>query len=313
MTEPAGGLTTRGDPDPLERVGAALASLRGVTSSASMLAQGAAALCRHGGFARSLLLRVEDDRLVPTVAYVAGDPAAAERLIAALRPQPPALNAMPLETEILRRRLAMRIPDVAADPAVHRCLSVTWASAAYVAAPLLPQGEVIGILYADRRGQAQPLTDEDRATVAVYAEGLGFAYQAATLGERLQSQHGQVQALLRSTEQLFDEFLADERRAVGGGAAAQHASGFLHGSATRLEQVLTPREIDVIRLLASGETTAGIAARLAISEATVHFHVKNILRKLRAANRAEAVARYLRITAMDRRSGSRPVAGGGTP
>jgi LuxR family transcriptional regulator, regulator of acetate metabolism len=35
-----------------------------------------------------------------------------------------------------------------------------------------------------------------------------------------------------------------------------------------------------------------------ISNGTVKFHVNSILRKLRAANRAEAVSRYLRLTGM---------------
>jgi DNA-binding NarL/FixJ family response regulator len=47
--------------------------------------------------------------------------------------------------------------------------------------------------------------------------------------------------------------------------------------------------------MATGETNAGVAARLIISEGTVKSHVKHILRKLAAANRAEAVCRYLRM------------------
>jgi DNA-binding NarL/FixJ family response regulator len=61
------------------------------------------------------------------------------------------------------------------------------------------------------------------------------------------------------------------------------------------EQLLTRRELDVLRLLARGETNAAIAAALVISEATVKFHVVNLLRKLRVSNRAEAVARYHRV------------------
>ena len=63
----------------------------------------------------------------------------------------------------------------------------------------------------------------------------------------------------------------------------------------RLEALLTRRELDVLPMMAAGETNAGIADKLVISEGTVKSHVKHILRKLRAANRAEAVARFMRI------------------
>jgi len=50
-------------------------------------------------------------------------------------------------------------------------------------------------------------------------------------------------------------------------------------------------------LLVDGETNAGIARRLFIAESTAKAHVKHILRKIGASNRAEAVSRYLRHTA----------------
>jgi DNA-binding NarL/FixJ family response regulator len=58
---------------------------------------------------------------------------------------------------------------------------------------------------------------------------------------------------------------------------------------------LTPREREVLALLAGGATNARIAGRLTLSETTVKSHVKHILRKLGAANRAEAIARYARL------------------
>ena len=62
---------------------------------------------------------------------------------------------------------------------------------------------------------------------------------------------------------------------------------------------LTPREIDVLRLMTGGKTNGDIARVLFVSEGTVKFHVKNILRKMHASNRADAGARYLRLTLND--------------
>ena len=55
-------------------------------------------------------------------------------------------------------------------------------------------------------------------------------------------------------------------------------------------QRLTPRERDVLRLVAAGQTNKEIAAALRISERTAKFHVTAILGKLGAQNRARAVA-----------------------
>lgn len=53
---------------------------------------------------------------------------------------------------------------------------------------------------------------------------------------------------------------------------------------------LTPRELEVLRMIADGESNKRIAWRLGISEHTVKFHVASILAKMNASTRAEAVA-----------------------
>ena len=53
---------------------------------------------------------------------------------------------------------------------------------------------------------------------------------------------------------------------------------------------LTPREAEVLNLLARGYTNREIAATLVISVKTVSVHVSHILRKLGAPNRLEAAA-----------------------
>lgn len=55
------------------------------------------------------------------------------------------------------------------------------------------------------------------------------------------------------------------------------------------EEALTPREIEVLRLIAAGSANKEIAAQLSITEETVKSRVKNILAKLGANDRTHAV------------------------
>lgn len=55
------------------------------------------------------------------------------------------------------------------------------------------------------------------------------------------------------------------------------------------EELLTPRELDVLRLIADGNANKEIAAQLSVSEETVKSRVKNILDKLGANDRTHAV------------------------
>jgi NarL family two-component system response regulator YdfI len=61
-----------------------------------------------------------------------------------------------------------------------------------------------------------------------------------------------------------------------------------------LTEPLTPRESEVLQMLASGLANKEIAARLTISEHTVKFHVASILGKLGAGSRTEAVSLGIR-------------------
>ncbi len=64
---------------------------------------------------------------------------------------------------------------------------------------------------------------------------------------------------------------------------------------SELLEPLTPREEDVLALLADGLTNRAIARQLAISENTVKFHVQSLLGKLDAQSRTEAVVRATRL------------------
>ena len=59
--------------------------------------------------------------------------------------------------------------------------------------------------------------------------------------------------------------------------------------------LLTPREQDVLKLLAEGLPNKGVASRLDVSEHTVKFHVNSIMGKLNAQSRTEAVILATRL------------------
>jgi DNA-binding NarL/FixJ family response regulator len=66
------------------------------------------------------------------------------------------------------------------------------------------------------------------------------------------------------------------------------------GRVPALTEELTPREIEVVRLLAAGRSNKEIADALAIGEETVKTHVGRVLSKLHADNRAQAVIQALK-------------------
>ena len=117
--------------------------------------------------------------------------------------------------------------------------------------------------------------DEDRARVrAMLAErGIEIVAEAATLaaGRALAAD---ADALVMASVALRGQ---TPQRAVGSDPES-----------------LTPREQEVLELLAEGLSNQSIAARLAISEHTVKFHVSSICGKLGADNRTDAVRRAVR-------------------
>jgi PAS domain S-box-containing protein len=60
-----------------------------------------------------------------------------------------------------------------------------------------------------------------------------------------------------------------------------------------LTKALTSRQVEILALVADGLNNSEIASRLYLTESTVKWHVRKILKALGVANRAEAVARYL--------------------
>jgi DNA-binding NarL/FixJ family response regulator len=65
------------------------------------------------------------------------------------------------------------------------------------------------------------------------------------------------------------------------------------------DDALTPREVDVLRLVAKGNANKEIAAQLSLTEETVKSHIRNILAKLEANDRTHAVAKGIKRGIID--------------
>jgi DNA-binding CsgD family transcriptional regulator len=141
--------------------------------------------------------------------------------------------------------------------------------------------------------------DPELWRAAVDAFDYGHVYEQARSRWRLAeallaSDHRQeASAEARAAHEVAVRLGAEPlRRAVEALARRGRLDVQLPGAARSADPdtVLTPREAEVVALLAQGRTNRQIGATLYISEKTASVHVSNILAKFGAASRAEAVA-----------------------
>ena len=139
------------------------------------------------------------------------------------------------------------------------------------------------------------VTELDRDALARFAEGFALVFERAVLRRRLRVQREELRQFASWADARVGELsdgvidLTPDRRAAAEVPERPEAD-------PRLRDLLTRREVDVLEHMVRGETNADIARALVVSEGTVKFHVKNILRKLNASNRAEATSRYMRLS-----------------
>jgi DNA-binding NarL/FixJ family response regulator len=101
-----------------------------------------------------------------------------------------------------------------------------------------------------------------------------------------------------SADQFFEmlDGLQRGEAAMTRQTTARLMKGLADLSPQRAEPVesLTEREIELLRLVAEGMSNKAIAQTLSISENTIKYHIRNILRKLGVQNRTEAVTQAIR-------------------
>jgi DNA-binding CsgD family transcriptional regulator len=278
----------------------ALARLRGVDAVDKLLCRATLELCRRLGFDRSVFFTVNGSRIDVGAVHLDAHPTAAAPFLELLRDAPPQLAPDLWETDMIRQRKAVLVSDAPNDPRTLKLVVDAAHTRSYVAAPVAPNGRVAGFFAADHFFARRDATDIDRDALWAFAEGFTHAYEHVLLHERTRSQSREMATLVTALGGALACLESGDSLLGHPPAAAVSAPGPLSPAPIEnaAQALLTRREREVLALMAEGATNAMIAERLVISPGTVKSHVKHILRKLRAANRAEAVSRYLRLTSV---------------
>jgi DNA-binding CsgD family transcriptional regulator len=280
----------------LAGVESALGRMRCMSTADELIESVCAEIVRSCGFKRAMLSRVTGDEWMPWMAHFTHrEVRDSDRGWMANGRIP--LKSMPLEKGLLEDHRPTFSADARNDPRVSKQFVTDTGSISYAAASIFPAGRVVGFLHADHYPSPRRVDEVDCYVLGEFAAGFGRVFERVALLERLQVQRVQVRQTLEAAETIMDNLAraevelarqADERSMVGGARTLGLAS-----ETAALDELLTPREREVIALIVSGQSNGAIAERLVISEGTVKSHVKQILRKLGAVNRSEVIARYL--------------------
>jgi DNA-binding CsgD family transcriptional regulator len=284
------------------RIQEALGRLRDIGSVDGMIARAPAEVARACDMDRAVIYRVDEGLLVAEAFHVGEDEARAAALLAFSREHPLPLSEQVLESRMLRQRRPIVVHDAYHHPLAYQPFVRAYGTHAYVAAPIMPEGRVIGFLHGDKGlrspGDPQGVDELDRDALWAFAEGFGYAVERMQMLERLRAQGDEVRRLIARTEATVSQHLAAQvelaSAPVGDGGAARAAAAILPAAENGAIGTLTRRELEVLALIAEGATNSQIAARLVIADSTAKSHVKRILRRLGAANRVEAATIYLR-------------------
>lgn len=144
-----------------------------------------------------------------------------------------------------------------------------------------PEVEAIGELAGGAAALIVLVSEARHASIA-WAAGADAVLSADAGPRRLRAAHDAARAGLRVVDGRLASMVA-----FGAPSAAAPGAG--------LEEELTPREAEVLRLMAEGLPNKTIARRMGISENTVKTHANAVLAKLGASSRTEAAIRAARL------------------
>ena len=271
----------------------ALEDLSHVNRVNQLIQAGAVAVCRLG-FDRAIVSRLDDSMWTTEYIHVDGDSEWADEILAAGRGAPQQIVPGLPEQDLVRRRrpiLVNGVQDrVLEHSQIHRAVAEVSRSRSYVAAAITPGDQIFGFLHGDRFFHDGDLDQFDCDLLGLFAQGYSYALERAMVSEKLNALQLHIRGVAANLEDVATGSVLAAPDGFPQAQTGLHEAMATHAAGA--DGNLTRREVEVLQLMANGDTNHRIARRLVISEGTVKSHVKHILRKLGASNRAEAVARW---------------------
>jgi DNA-binding CsgD family transcriptional regulator len=270
--------------DALERIADAVRRLGEIGSPQGILDRAAEELGTSSALGRVVLSEVRGDALVVRSMWSVEGSEVVAAALEELRTSPIRLEYPLVEDEVARGQRTQIVQARGARSRGAQRLGDVLGWDSYVVAALVVQGATVGLLHGDACLTGRTLDSLDVEIVTRYAEGLAGVFERAVLREMLQQHHHELRSAV--------EWMSARLGQLSGGSGEVTAVGV--AAEASLMDALTARELEVLRLLARGQTNLEIARTLVVREGTIKYHVKNILRKLGATSRADAVARFAR-------------------
>lgn len=208
------------------------------------------------GYERVMFSWVQNECWVPHGSYTSSGPRESIDILAAGGPPYHPVRYLN-EVEVVRKRAAILVLNARTNPRVHPSILPVSRSVTYAAAPVVMRNRVAAMVHVDRSIETGLNDDFDRDLLDLFCQNIGV------IADRLLSAPADTSRLTETDVEWLES--------------------------------LTPREREVLALMADGLTNAQIGARLYITQETTKTHVKNVMRKIGAANRSQAGAMYRQL------------------
>lgn len=271
---------------------AGLGRLRGMPSSAALIEGACEELVARCGFHRAVISKLENGSWKPLILHNRDDNKETRSWFSDWVNQSVPLAATAPEAEMVSRRRPSIVYDTANAPVYRPLIVQAGRSRSYVLAPLIHGKDVIGFLHTDHHPLPRRVDEADRDVLWAFADGFAHIYERAVLMERLQVHRNSVRELFFGAVDRIDDLCGADLDVSQFGECSDSAGTDARssGPVSRPAVELSEREAEVFDLMITGASNQDIADRLVITEGTVKSHVKHILRKYGAVNRAQAIA-----------------------